>query len=149
MRANRYMSDDSHEYVGTVTSWKLFKSVSKGRSPKVAAKTDWEAKVTHNTQVLKELRKVLDGPFKDQFAGRLDDAIAVAEHNWKRFSNSIGEIPAARRALPTELAAKMLRAGKRQPTRRRRLRRRRFRRHRGRRWGWRPPGRHRCGSAST
>ena len=115
MRAKRYMSDDSeYQYVGTVTSWKVYKSVVND-PPKVATKTTRSAKVTHNAKVLKELRKVLDGPFKDQFAGRLDDAIAVAGHNWEHFSNSIGEIPAARRALPAQLAVKMLRAGKRQP----------------------------------
>ncbi len=81
MRAKRYMSDDSkYQYVGTVTSWKVFESVVKN-PPKVATKTTRQAKVTHNAKVLKELRKKLDGPFKDQFTGRLDGAIAVAGHN--------------------------------------------------------------------
>ena len=115
MRAKRYMSDGSeYQYVGTVTSWKVYKSVVNDPL-KVATKTTRSAKVTHNAKVLKEWRKVLDGPFKDQFAGRLDDAIAVAGHDWGHFSNSVGEIPAARRALPGQLAVKMLRAGKRQP----------------------------------
>ncbi len=115
MRAKRYMSDDSeYQYVGTVTSWEVYQSVVQN-PPKVATKTRRSAQVTRNAKVLKELRKVLYGPVKDQFAGRLDDAIAVAGHNWGHFSNSVGEIPAARRALPGQLAVKMLRAGKRQP----------------------------------
>ena len=48
MRAKRYMSDNSeYQYVGTVTSWKVYQSVVKN-SPKVATKTTREATVTHN-----------------------------------------------------------------------------------------------------
>jgi hypothetical protein len=117
MRAKRYMSDEDYTYIGTITSWKLYKSVVQSPRPKLAAETDREAKVQHNAEVLKSMRKVLDGLYRDQFVNRMDDAIALCEHNWEHFRASIAEIPASRRLVPSELFLKMVSDGtRRRPT---------------------------------
>ena len=111
MRAKRYMSDANYTYIGTVTSAKLYKSVVGIRQPKVAAETTWAAKVQRNAAVLSHLKKVRSGPYRDQFANRLQDAIALAEHNWSYFSTSAHEIPEHRRRSPTQLGLDMRRDG--------------------------------------
>lgn len=112
MRAKRYMSDEAYTYIGTITSWKLYRSVVKGL-PKPAAETERDGKVTHNRDVLRQLQKVQEGLYRDQFVGRLDDAMALCEHKWHHFRESPAEIPVKHRLTPPELILQMIRDKKR------------------------------------
>lgn len=113
MWAKQFMSSSTYQYMGTVTTWKLYKAVVKGTLPTHAAETDKEARIAHNSKVLKDLKSLATGKFKDQFAHRLHDAIALCEHNWGHFAQSSGQIPTGRLQVPAELFLRMNQAGKR------------------------------------
>ena len=113
MWAKQFMSSSTYQYMGTVTTWKLYKAIVKGRTPKHAAETDKEMRIAHNSKVLKELKSLATGKFQDQFAHRLHDAIALCEHNWGHFAQSSGQIPTGRLQVPVELFLRMKQAGKR------------------------------------
>jgi hypothetical protein len=113
MWAKQFMSSSTYQYMGTITTFKLYKAVVKGTLPKYATETDKEARIAHNTKVLKDLKSLATGKFRDQFAHRLQDAIALCEHNWGHFAGSAGKIPAERLQVPAELFLRMHQAGKR------------------------------------
>lgn len=118
MCAKRFMSDpdSAYEYIGTVTTWNLYKSVVGGKRPALAKTTDKKARISHNADVLHNLQKALTGMFKDHFRGRLGDAIALCQHNWHHFKDSPGEIPERRRLTPIELFLHMKNANVRRGT---------------------------------
>jgi hypothetical protein len=113
MWAKRFMSDPTYAYIGTITSWSLYKSVIGGSLPKLAAETDKEAKLKRNDEVRKALVKLAEGEFRSVYAHRLGDALALCRHDWEHFRTSRGEIPARRRELPIQLYQRMVADAKR------------------------------------
>ncbi len=112
MWAKAYMSDPTLDYVGTITTWRLYKDIVKSRRPEKASPTTKEDRVAHANQVLRDLLKAKEGKFKDQFSpARLADAIAVCQGNWSHFHESAGALPAQRQLIPPELALNMQRRG--------------------------------------
>ena len=112
MWAKQFMSSSTYTYVGTITTYKLYKSIVKGR-PRLATETNKDARITHNSKILNQLRSLATGKFRDQFAHRLHDAIALCEHNWGHFADSIGKTPAERLEVPFELFLRVYQDGKR------------------------------------
>ena len=105
--AKQYMSDQTYNYVGTVTTGDLYKAVVRDTLPVAAAESTTRQKTARETAVLKKLRALTRGDFRDQFsAERLADAIAMCERNWEHFSESRAAMPAdgRRLMLPHQLA---------------------------------------------
>ena len=114
--AKQYMSDAAYDYVGTLTTGKLFDAVVRQSVPEVLEMSRSTQKCNREEAVLDRLRRVARGEFKEQFSEeRLADAIAMCQRDWSHFATSSGAMPidGSRQWLPHELAAKMRAAGKR------------------------------------
>ena len=112
----QYMSDPTYDYVGTLTTGKLFDAVVRDSTPGVLATSGSGQKRKREEAVLDRLRRVARGEFKEQFsAERLADAIAMCQRDWSHFASSCGAMPSDghRQWLPHGLAAKMRADGKR------------------------------------
>ena len=104
--AKKYMSSLSYEHVGTLTTWKLFKSVMK---PMPTSTEETNTRNERADAALDKLEKLTKGNVKQQFSPeRLADAIAICKKDWAHFANSSGTAPKKRLWLPTQLALDMM-----------------------------------------
>ena len=111
--AKRFMSSREYQYIGTLTTWKLFRKVARHR-PGLAADTATDAKAKSNTDQTSKLNKLGSGPYREQFTPeRLADAKAICAKDWKHFEHNSGACPIGSplRRLPTELSIAMRAAG--------------------------------------
>jgi len=114
--AKQYMSDAAYEYVGTLTTRKLFEAVVRQSVPEVLETSHSVQKSKREEAVLDRLRRVARGEYQEQFSEeRLADAMAMCQRDWSHFAASSGAMPSdgSRQWLPHELAAKMRADGKR------------------------------------
>ena len=93
--------------MGTITTWKLFKSVC-GAAPGKMGKEVSEDRVETSAAQLSKLQKLARGPWKEQFStDRLADAMDVCKKDWAHFNRSTGALPKTRQMMPTALAVIM------------------------------------------
>ena len=84
--AKPYMSDKNYEYVGTETTWELFRDVVGDRMPPTMPHSNKDRRNAREMQLQKKLEAVQQGPFAEQFHGRLGDALAICRRDWPHFS---------------------------------------------------------------
>lgn len=116
--AKRYMSDPAaaYLYLGTLTSFEMFRTMVGDRVPEFLAESKREAKTSTEQEALKHFLALSKGPFREQFTPeRLADAIAICQRDWAYFRNSSGTMPAdgRRTMLPGQLFQQLRFAGKR------------------------------------
>ena len=115
--AKQYMSTPSYQYVGTLTTVDMYKSVTQNRQPEMQARSSSEHKSTsRNAALLSDFESLTKGLFAEQFsAERLADAMALCREDWKHFAHSTGAYPAdgRRQWTPVQLAVCMLNHGQR------------------------------------
>ena len=100
------MTDTNYTYIGTFMTKELLYGVIADRKLGIAKWTLREKRTKREKDVSKELRAVTRGSYREQFPeSRLADALAVVEHRWDHFANKA--MPARRRELPAQLAARM------------------------------------------
>ena len=97
--AKEFMTSQTYSYVGTMTSWKLYKAVAQTQLPKLAPDTQTVAKEQSRAKGLKELTRLQTGPYREQFTReRLADAKAICEKRWGGVRGVRGGMPAGRPA---------------------------------------------------
>lgn len=104
--AKHFMTDASYTYIGTFMTRELLDGVIANRELGIAKRSSREQRRAREKAVSKSLRAVTRGPYQEQFPeARLADALAVVEHRWDHFAGKA--MPARRRELPAQLAARM------------------------------------------
>lgn len=104
--AKHFMTDANYTYIGTFMTKELLYGVIANRELGIAKGTSREQRTKREKEVSKRLRAITCGPYREQFPeARLADALAVVEHRWDHFANKA--MPARRRELPAQLAARM------------------------------------------
>lgn len=109
----RYMSDATLRFLGTLTTWNLYKSVCENKVPQMQPRQASDNKSEErSTAMLGQLEKLTKGPWAEQFSqARLADAMAICREDWDHFRHSAGALPEKHRWLPKYLAAVMLHKG--------------------------------------
>jgi hypothetical protein len=114
----RYMSDGTLRFLGTLTTWSLYKTVTDKKEPQMQPRQTSEGKSEERSNaILDQLEKLTQGPWGEQFSQeRLADAMAICREDWDHFRHSAGALPEDYRWLPKYLAAVMLKKGLRRPS---------------------------------
>ena len=100
--AKKYMSSPTYEYIGTLTTYSMYKQFIRGL-PAVGERAA-QRQEGANIQ-LRKLEKLSTGQFKDHYTPeRLADAIAVLKEAWGHGAESSGACPRDRLTVPPQLA---------------------------------------------
>ena len=104
--AKHFMTDANYTYIGTFMTRELLYGVIADRELGIAKGSSREQRTKREQEVRKSLHAVTRGSYREQFPeARLADALAVVEHRWDHFAGKA--MPARRRELPAQLAARM------------------------------------------
>ena len=103
--AKQYMTSPEYKYMGTLLTTKSVESVIGQRQPALQNRSVADCKTEREEKVCKTCERVLNGVYREQFVGKLDDALAISKRNWVHFADSRGAPPATLFRLPRELGA--------------------------------------------
>ena len=112
--AKVWMTDKEYSYMGTVTTWELFRNTV-GHASKPAVLGGSRKRGPRDDALLKKLDAASKGIYKEQLSPeRLADAKAICRRDWNQFRDCIGELPADGhlQRLPHELAVRVHKARK-------------------------------------
>ena len=108
------MTSPAYKYVGTITSWELFRSVAMPQRLGITVDTTTDAKGHSASDQATKPHRPGQSAYRDRFTPeRLVDAKAICAKEWGIVSQSSGACPVGhpRRRLPTEPSVAMRAAG--------------------------------------
>eukprot|EP00971_Amphidinium_carterae_P298792 5935994-Amphidinium_carterae.1 len=110
--AKPYMTSEQYEYKGTLLTKQSVADVIGNGQPQTQDRGITTQKNRAASAALQKFESALRGPYRDQFEGRLNDAMSMCKGDWgKIFIPETAQVKPALRRLPSELMAVLVKKG--------------------------------------